>query len=77
MYFTKKKTYSPANLKIRFFKPVTAYLVNIHEYYVIFNVYYKTTLEAFQSLQKKKQENVLLFNVKDVNEHILKKCFYL
>lgn len=50
LYHTKTKTKPQQISKIRFFKPLTSYLVNVKEVYVIFNLYYKTTLEAFQKV---------------------------
>ena len=38
--------------RIRFFKPVTSYLVNANNKCIFFNLYYKTTLETFQALNK-------------------------
>ena len=38
--------------KIRFYKPVTAYLVELKRKAIIFNVYYKTTLEKLRSFSK-------------------------
>lgn len=48
--------------RIRFFKPVTSYLINVRESYYIFNIYYKTSLEAFQSLTSTKDTNISIFN---------------
>lgn len=39
--------------KFRFFKPITSYLVTINTTSIFFNLYYKTSLETFQALNRK------------------------
>lgn len=59
LYYSKlPKSFSKWS-KIRFFKPLTAYIVNVSNVFIVFNLYYKTTLEAFQKV------NVLLENKTD------------
>jgi len=49
--YTPKRCYVTKNSsKVRFYKPLTSYLVNLNNKLVVFNVFYKTTLEKFQSL---------------------------
>jgi hypothetical protein len=56
MYYTPKPVKLSDKTKVRFFKPVTAYLINVEESYFIFNIFYKTTLEAFQELNKSNEK---------------------
>lgn len=39
--------------KFRFFKPITSYLVTLNTKSIFFNLYYKTSLETFQALNRK------------------------
>lgn len=57
LYYCSFRSSSTKFTKIRFFKPVTSYLINIKERYTIFNLYYKTTLEAFQRLAEGQKNN--------------------
>lgn len=50
LYSYRKTAKLPIFSKQRFFKPVTSYLVSLNSKSIFFNVYYKTTLEKFQSL---------------------------
>ncbi len=52
MYKTPKKSNFLNSERIRFFKPITSYLVNTNSNSIFFNLYYKTSLETFQSLNK-------------------------
>ena len=52
LYYTPRTRSFVRYSRVRFFKPVTSYLVNVNETYLIFNIYYKTTLEAFQQLNE-------------------------
>lgn len=56
MYPTRRRPSFRRLRKVRFFKPVTSYLVNVHTKFLIVNLYYKTSLEQFQSLKEKDKE---------------------
>lgn len=43
-------------IRIRYFKPVTAYLATFDNVSIVFNLFYKTTLERFQAMDAKKDE---------------------
>lgn len=38
--------------KLRFFRPVASYIVSFEHKYIVFNLYYKTTLETFQDMDQ-------------------------
>lgn len=50
LYFFKRKSHKSKAIKQRFFKPVTAYLIALENKSIFINIYYKTSLERFQSL---------------------------
>jgi hypothetical protein len=52
LYTTKREPVFTHFTKVRFFKPVTSYLINLGSTYSIFNIYYKTSLEAFQQINE-------------------------
>jgi hypothetical protein len=50
LYYSKStKTFTKLS-KVRFFKPLTCYMVSLGSMLIIFNLYYKTSLEAFQKV---------------------------
>jgi len=57
--YTSHLYYTPINPsfalyeKFRFFKPITSYLVTLNTRSIFFNLYYKTSLETFQALNRK------------------------
>lgn len=64
LYHFTKKAHLPKFTKQRFFKPVTSYLVTINTKTIFFNIYYKTSLEKFQSLNNKTDSVIEDFRVK-------------
>ena len=61
--FYSKNLYSVKKFKVRsylrrhrFYKPLTSYLINIGLNFSLINIYYKTTLETFQELDKSSKE---------------------
>lgn len=58
LYYTPRTSVFVSYKQIRFFKPVTSYLVNANDTYLIFNIYYKTTLEAFQKLNETEEDSI-------------------
>lgn len=53
LYTSSHKTPHYRYAKQRFFKPVTSYLVTLNTKSIYFNIFYKTTLEKFQSRDNK------------------------
>lgn len=76
MYYTPKPVKLSDKTKVRFFKPVTAYLINIEESYLIFNIFYKTTLEAFQELNKSNEVVVTEFCKQLAEKQAVSSMFY-
>lgn len=58
LYASTKKPSFRRKIRARFFKPVTAYLVTLDSVTIIFNLYYKTTLEKFQAMDAKKNDEL-------------------
>lgn len=56
LYTEGKKRARLRRIRVRFFKPVTAYLATFDNTSIIFNLFYKTTLERFQAMDAKKEE---------------------
>lgn len=50
LYSFRRKARLPKFYKQRFFKPVTSYFVTLTNKSIFFNIYYKTSLEKFQSM---------------------------
>ena len=61
--------------KIKFFKPVTSYLVNLGTRCIVFNLYYKTTLEQLISLTAKNEEQPM-FAWEEGQHQTLEKMFF-
>lgn len=70
------KKYTIINLnETRFFKPITAYLVNINSFNIVLNLYYKTNLQKFKvSTEDKVNES---FFIKAKNLIITNKLFFI
>lgn len=64
LYHCTRKARLPKFTKQRFFKPVTSYLVTINTKTIFFNIYYKTSLEKFQSLNNKTDSVIEDFRIK-------------
>lgn len=75
MYVSVKKPSFLKLKKIKFFKPVTSYLVNLGTRCIIFNLYYKTTLAQLQSLTEKTEETTH-FAWEEGNMQNLEKIFF-
>lgn len=75
LYKEKLPKKTPFFKKIKFFKPVTSYIVNCGYSLVIINLFYNTSLENFQELnrriEKKKKNNFIKV------ENKLKSIFYV
>lgn len=76
LYYTAKPLNKIYKTKVRFFKPVTAYLINMEENYVIFNIFYKTTLEAFQELNKESHPTIVDSYSQLHQKRLLSSIFY-
>ena len=74
MYVSFKKPSISKLKKIKFFKPVTSYLVNLGTGCIIFNLYYKTTLEQLQSLTAKNEDQVM-FAWEEKQQQTLERMF--
>lgn len=61
--------------KIRFFYPVTAYLVRLPRCNIFFNVFYKTTLDKFQMLTNREPE-IIPRQFKEIDYFKLKLLYY-
>lgn len=61
--------------KIRFFYPVTAYLVRLTHCNIFFNIFYKTSLEKFQDLNKN-QPDIVTKEARHIDHLKLKLLFY-
>jgi len=77
LYYVPAKNFLPTFTKIRFYKPVTSYLINVSEVYIIFNIYYKTTLEAFQNSSKKKKKQYQHTNQLFLKKYQLSHMYYV
>ena len=76
-YYTPiKPTFSKIN-KIRFFKPLTSYIFSVKNTYVLFNLYYKTSLETFQQLNSVKKKQVRIINGELYNQLNVQRLFFL
>ncbi len=56
LYIKKIPKQIPRFKKKKFFKPLTSYLINTGQSLSIVNIFYKTTLENFQELSKRTDE---------------------
>lgn len=61
----------------RFFKPVTSYLVNTSNANLVFNIYYKTSLERFQEVSFKLKVNSEEFGVESHGIRMINKLFFI
>ena len=70
LFKSKRVKFQRKHKRMRFYYPVTSYLVQLKHKLIIFNLYYKTTLEKFQDLKNQnlleKKFNYQNFNVKNV-----------
>lgn len=62
--------------ELRFYKPVTSYLIGTKEANLIFNLYYKTNLERFQNMSSDKFKFANIFGVTERNFKIIQKMFF-
>lgn len=76
LYPGAKKPDFKQRIRGRFFKPVTAYLVTLNDVSIIFNLYYKTSLEKFQAMDAKKRDEVLDFIPQIESNHTMQNIFY-
>lgn len=76
MYYTPWKKSKMRYSKFKYFKPVTSYLVTLGTRTIFFNIYYKTSLENFQSFDK--VTTIQRFNYFDtlLEEKQLNKLFF-
>lgn len=56
LYMVKKIRVKSYLRRHRFYKPLTSYLINLGNNFSLINIYYKTSLEAFQELSKSRKE---------------------
>ncbi len=61
----------------RFFKPVTSYLVNAQQANLVLNVYYKTSLQRFQSIGFTLKVNPKEFSLEEHGIKMINKLFFL
>jgi hypothetical protein len=65
LYLVKKFKVRSYLRRHRFYKPLTSYLINIGLNFSLINIYYKTSLETFQELDKSsKKDNSVVINTK-------------
>lgn len=62
--------------ELRFYKPVTSYLVGTKEANLVFNLYYRTNLERFQNMSSDKFKFSNVFGVTERNFKIIQKMFF-
>lgn len=62
--------------ELRFYKPVTSYLVGTKKANLLLNLYYKTNLERFQSMSSEKFKFSNIFGVTERNYKLIQKLFY-
>ena len=81
--FYKKYLYSNAVYssklvykKVRFFKPVTSYVINLNSKLLVFNLYYKTTLQQFQEFNMVKVVNYKSIEKIYLEETLLKNIYF-
>ncbi len=76
LYNTNRKNSKAYYEKFRFFKPITSYLVSLNSKSIFISLYYKTSLETFQNLNKKKNLDPLNFFEKFDEKRRYRKLFF-
>lgn len=75
-YGIKKMSYFKAH-ETRFFKPVTSYLISTNRANLIFNLYYKTSLQRFQAISFDLKVNPTAFGMESSGIKKITKLFFL
>lgn len=76
LYIVNKPKVKSFLRKHRFYRPLTSYLVNVGVQFSMINIYYKTTLETFQELNKSKNSEEIFIKTPKLVEDKLFKTFY-
>ena len=80
LYLVQKNKVKSLITRHRYHKPLTSYLINIGSNFSLINIYYSTTLETFQELNKSQiadnGRSFYLKNVKRLHKKLLN-SFYI
>ena len=76
LYPTKKNPSVIRYTRVRFFKPVTSYLLSIGSYFTLFNIYYSTSLESFQQISKESTRKEFSFFSKLLVKSDIRSMFF-
>lgn len=77
LYNIKNKNKKLQFKKIRFFFPTTAYIVNLHSNIIVFNLFYKTSLENFQNNNMSNKGQTPYINFIETQNININKAFYI
>lgn len=64
-------------VKIKFFKPVTAYLINFNTKNLIINMYYKSSLARFQEISATHEEELYSDSTEALIQSSFSRLFFL